>query len=46
MARLSRSRTALADLTAAQLDDIGVTPSEACTEAARPVWNAPASWKR
>jgi uncharacterized protein YjiS (DUF1127 family) len=42
---LGRSRRALAYLSPEQLDDIDVTRAEACREAARPIWDAPASWK-
>ena len=41
-----RSRAALARLEPHLLDDIGVTPAEARTEAARPVWDVPAKWLR
>jgi len=36
-----RQRRALARLEAAALADIGITPAEARTEAARPVWDLP-----
>ncbi|MGJ8625788.1 MAG: DUF1127 domain-containing protein [Sulfitobacter sp.] len=39
------SRRALARLTAAQLQDVGVSPSEARNEANRPVWDVPANWR-
>lgn len=42
---LWRSRRALARLTAAQLKDVGVSPSEARNEANRPVWDVPANWR-
>ena len=42
---LRRSRRALAALTEEQLRDAGISHAEAEKEAARPVWDAPASWK-
>ncbi|MGJ8617247.1 MAG: DUF1127 domain-containing protein [Sulfitobacter sp.] len=39
------SRRALARLTAAQLEDVGVSASEADHEARRPVWDVPANWR-
>lgn len=42
---LWRSRRALAQLTAAQLKDVGLSPSEARNEANRPVWDVPANWR-
>jgi uncharacterized protein YjiS (DUF1127 family) len=42
---LWRSRRALAALSAEQLCDVGLRPQDAKAEAARPVWDAPASWK-
>jgi uncharacterized protein YjiS (DUF1127 family) len=42
---LLRSRQALAALSEEQLNDVGITASEARVEAARPIWDAPASWK-
>ena len=41
-----RSRRQLNTLSDAQLRDIGITRTQAEAEAARPVWDAPASWKR
>jgi uncharacterized protein YjiS (DUF1127 family) len=41
---LWRSRRALAALTPAQLEDVGVTPREARNEARRPVWDVPHNW--
>ncbi|WP_299687910.1 DUF1127 domain-containing protein [uncultured Tateyamaria sp.] len=41
-----RSRRALARLDAAQLDDIGLSPKRAAHEAAKPVWDVPATWRR
>lgn len=43
---LVRSRRALRALTAEQLLDVGITAEDAQAEARRPVWDAPASWKR
>ena len=43
---LWRSRRALEALSDEQLNDIGLNHKEAQTEAARPIWDAPASWKR
>ncbi len=43
---LWRSRRALAALTDEQLRDVGLTDKEAQIEATRPIWDAPASWKR
>ncbi len=40
-----RSRRALGELTAAQLDDIGLTAQEAACEARRGIWDAPANWR-
>lgn len=42
---LSRSRSALARLDKAQLEDIGVTAEEARKEAARSVWDVPQHWR-
>jgi uncharacterized protein YjiS (DUF1127 family) len=42
---LWRSRKQLSGLSDAQLRDAGITPDQARTEAARPLWDAPASWK-
>jgi len=39
------SRRALARLTTAQLEDVGVSASEARQEAHRPVWDVPANWR-
>lgn len=41
---LSKQRRDLSQLTPAQLEDIGVTESEARTEAKRPIWDAPNFW--
>ena len=43
---LSRQRRALADLADTQLRDIGVSRSEAETEANRAVWDVPHQWRR
>ena len=43
---LSRSRGALARLSAEQLADIGLPPEVAAYEAERPIWDAPAHWLR
>ncbi|XDA97564.1 DUF1127 domain-containing protein [Sulfitobacter sp. LCG007] len=43
---LSRSRTALGELDARMLDDIGVSEEEARREASRPFWDAPSAWMR
>ncbi len=40
-----RSRSALAQLTSAQLDDVGVTANQASTEVKRAVWDVPANWR-
>ncbi len=45
MLSLSRQRRALARLDDRALDDIGITRSEAQTEAARPIWDAPSNWR-
>lgn len=46
MASLWRQRRALASLDDRALNDIGVTRDAARAEAARPVWDVPASWRR
>jgi uncharacterized protein YjiS (DUF1127 family) len=43
---LWRQRRALATMDARQLADIGVTPDQARTEAARPVWDVPSHWQQ
>jgi len=43
---LSRQRRALADLDPHVLADIGLTRDEALTEARRPIWDVPESWRR
>lgn len=42
---LWRSRRALAGLSDAQLQDVGLSRQDARAEAERPVWDAPESWK-
>ena len=42
---LLRSSRHLQTLADEQLCDIGITRAQAKAEAARPVWDAPASWK-
>ena len=44
--RVARTRRHLATLDAHLLANIGLTPDEAGAEAARPVWDVPASWLR
>ncbi len=39
-------RNALARLDAAALSDIGITARDALTEAQRPAWDVPSSWRR
>lgn len=39
-------RARLADLDASRLADIGLTPTEAGAEAARPLWDVPRHWLR
>jgi uncharacterized protein YjiS (DUF1127 family) len=41
---LHRQRHQLGRLDAHMLRDIGLTPAQARHEAARPIWDAPASW--
>lgn len=41
-----RQRDRLRQLDDAALDDIGLTRAEAENEAARPVWDVPANWRR
>lgn len=43
---LFRQRRALAQLDDARLADLGLTRSEAETEARRPVWDVPVHWRR
>ncbi|MBY6047970.1 DUF1127 domain-containing protein [Vannielia litorea] len=42
---LRRQRRALARLDAELLKDIGITPDEARTEAARRLWDVPPGWR-
>ena len=44
MLALSQSRRSLAKLDARALQDIGVTPAEAQTEARRAAWDIPVNW--
>ncbi len=41
-----RSRRALRALDDAALRDIGLSPRDAATEAARPIWDVPHTWKQ
>ncbi len=41
-----RQRRTLADLDDHLLADIGLTRHEATSEAARPIWDVPATWRR
>lgn len=43
---LARQRRALARLDDRALHDIGITRSEAQSEAKRPVWDAPENWHK
>ena len=43
---LGRSRKALTSLSENQLQDIGISRTQARKEAARPIWDAPTSWTR
>ena len=43
---LHRSRVRLQELEPHMLDDIGLTANDVETEAHRPVWDAPSTWKR
>lgn len=40
-----RSRRALARLDAAGLNDIGLSARRAAQEAAKPIWDVPATWR-
>ncbi|MDU8929580.1 DUF1127 domain-containing protein [Alisedimentitalea sp. MJ-SS2] len=42
---LRRQRSRLARLDAKALADIGLTRDEAMTEAKRPIWDVPATWR-
>jgi len=46
MLALRRQRNALAKLDDAALRDIGLTRRDALREANRPLWDAPATWRR
>ena len=46
MVSLWRQRRALAALDDRALDDIGITREAARAEAAHPVWDVPATWRR
>ncbi len=41
---LARQRRALASLTQAQLDDLGLTRDQAMGESRRPFWDIPIQW--
>ena len=43
---LWRQRRALKDLDDAALEDIGISRSQAESEARRPIWDAPETWYR
>ncbi len=43
---LIRQRQSLAKLDCHALNDIGISRSEAETEAARPFWDAPETWRK
>jgi uncharacterized protein YjiS (DUF1127 family) len=43
---LHRSRQSLRHLDAHLLQDIGLSRAQALTEADRPLWDAPAQWRR
>ena len=44
-AALRKQRNDLANLTSAQLADIGVSAKEASIEAQKPVWDVPSNWR-
>ena len=46
MQSIRNERRALAEMDAARLSDIGVTPSAARAEMRRPAWDAPERWTR
>ncbi|MEM1129773.1 MAG: DUF1127 domain-containing protein [Pseudomonadota bacterium] len=46
MRALHRQRRDLARIDARLLDDMGLTQEDAETEAKRPVWDVPESWRR
>ena len=41
-----RTRRALASLDARALEDIGGTSEKAAAEAAKPIWDVPATWRK
>ncbi|WP_299730159.1 DUF1127 domain-containing protein [uncultured Tateyamaria sp.] len=41
-----RSRRALAQLDSRALDDIGISAKRAQTEASKPIWDVPATWRK
>ncbi len=41
-----RSRRALARLDSAALEDIGIDRARAVREAAKPIWDVPATWRQ
>ena len=41
-----RQRRVLAEMESHRLTDIGLTKIEALDEAKRPIWDAPANWRR
>lgn len=43
--RIWRERQLLLRLDASQLDDIGLNRDQANAEAARPIWDVPATWR-
>nr|WP_232209643.1 DUF1127 domain-containing protein [Rhodobacter sp. SW2] len=45
-AALRHQRHTLAELDDATLADIGLTRDQALAEAARPLWDVPATWRR
>ncbi|MGB1234746.1 MAG: DUF1127 domain-containing protein [Planktomarina sp.] len=46
MFTVARQRRALAKLSDAALDDLGLSRCEAVEEASRPVWDVPQNWRR
>lgn len=42
--QIRRERKVLAEMTDAQLDDIGVTPAQAHQESQKPIWDVPSHW--
>ncbi len=45
MLNVWRSRRALARLDTRGLDDIGISADRAAAEAAKPIWDVPATWR-